>query len=73
MKKLKNANILLDKAFGKEGSESRAKFKEEAYTFYLSEILKSRRKELKMSQQDLADKIGNCDLLQVDIPFPCSV
>jgi len=58
MKKLKNANILLDKAFGKEGSESRAKFKEEAYTFYLSEILKSRRKELKMSQQDLADKIG---------------
>jgi DNA-binding XRE family transcriptional regulator len=58
MSKLINGNELLDKEFGKEGSSSRNKFKEEAYTFYLSEILKSRRKELKLSQKDLAEKIG---------------
>ena len=53
-----NANELLDQEFGEEGTTSRNKFKEEAYTFYLSEILKSRRKELKLSQKELADKIG---------------
>ena len=58
MNKLINANELLDQEFGEEGTTSRNKFKEEAYTFYLSEILKSRRKELKLSQKELADKIG---------------
>lgn len=58
MNKLINGNELLDKEYGKEGSESRNKFKEEAYTYYLSEILKSRRKELKLSQRELAEKIG---------------
>lgn len=58
MTKLINANELLDQEFGKEGSASRNKFKEEAYTFYLSEILKSRRKELKLSKRELAEKIG---------------
>lgn len=56
--KLIDASELLDQEFGKEGSESRNKFKEEAYIFYLSEILKSRRKELKLSQRELAEKIG---------------
>ena len=58
MNKLINANELLNKEFGIEGSATRNKFKEEAYTFYLSEILKSRRKELKLSQRALAEKIG---------------
>ncbi len=58
MSKLIEASELLDKEFGEEGTSTRNKFKEEAYTFYLTEILKSRRKELKLSQRALAEKIG---------------
>lgn len=50
MKKLKTANEILDKKYGKIGSNSRAKFTEEAYAYYLSEVLKNRRKELKLTQ-----------------------
>ena len=58
MSKLLEASELLDKEFGKEGTKSRNKFKEKAYAYYLSEILRSRRKELKLSQKELAEKIG---------------
>ena len=47
MSKLKTASQILDKKYGKVGTERRTKFTEEAYTYYFSEILKSRRKELK--------------------------
>ena len=58
LKKLTTAKQLLEKEFGKEGSETRKTFKEEAYSYYLSEILKSRRLELKLSQEELAIKVG---------------
>ncbi len=58
LKKLTTAKDLLDKEFGEEGTEKRKKFKEEAYSFYLSEILKSRRLELGLSQEDLARIVG---------------
>ncbi len=58
MKKLKTANQILDKKYGKIGSKSRAKFSNKAYAFYLSEILKERRKELKLTQEDVAQKVG---------------
>ncbi len=58
MNKLIEASEILDKEFGKEGSKTRNKFKEDSYTYYLSEILRSRRKELKLSQKELAHKIG---------------
>jgi DNA-binding XRE family transcriptional regulator len=58
MKKLKTARQILDKKYGEIGTKSREDFTEEAYAFYLSEILKSRRKELKMTQEDVAQKVG---------------
>jgi len=58
MKKLKTARQILDKKYGEIGTKSREDFTEEAYVFYLSEILKSRRKELKMTQEDVAQKVG---------------
>ena len=58
IKKLKTAKELLEGEFGKEGTETRKKFKQQAYSYYLSEILKSRRLELKLSQEELAKKIG---------------
>lgn len=54
----KSLNTILDDTFGKEGSTTRANFKDRAYSFYFGEILRERRKELKMSQEDLAMKIG---------------
>ena len=58
MGQLINAKELLDKRYGKLGTESRKKFREDAFSCYFGEIIKSRRKELKMSQNDLADLVG---------------
>lgn len=53
-----NAKELIAKRYGKEGTIEREKFREEAYSYYFGEILKKRRKELSMSQQKLAEKVG---------------
>ena len=58
MVQLINSREILEKKFGKEGTESREKFREESFSFYFAEIIKNRRRELKLSQQDLADLIG---------------
>ncbi|MBK7811502.1 MAG: helix-turn-helix transcriptional regulator [Saprospiraceae bacterium] len=52
------ASEYLKKEIGKEGSPDREKFRQESYAYYLSEILKSRRKQLKWSQEELAIKVG---------------
>ena len=56
--KLKTADQLLDEEYGKEGTLSRAEFHEKAMAWYYGEILRDRRKELKMTQKQLAQKIG---------------
>lgn len=53
-----NAKDLLDKRYGKQGTEKREKFREDAFSYYFGEIIKNRRKELKMSQDQLADLVG---------------
>ena len=58
MAKTIDSKDLLDKKFGKRGTESREKFREGAFSFYFGEIIKNRRKELKMSQEDLANVVG---------------
>ena len=58
MGQLINAKELLDKRYGKRGTESREKFREDAFSYYFGEIIRNRRKELKMSQNELADLIG---------------
>jgi len=58
MGQLINTKELLDKRYGKRGTESREKFREGAFSFYFGEIIKNRRKELKMSQNDLANLVG---------------
>lgn len=44
--------------FGKEGTKEREKFREEAFSYYFGEIIKNRRKELHLSQEELAEKVG---------------
>jgi len=58
MGKSVNAKEVLAKRYGKEGSDEREKFKEEAFSFYFGEIIKNRRKELHLSQEALAEKVG---------------
>jgi ribosome-binding protein aMBF1 (putative translation factor) len=52
------AKDLLTERYGQKGSESREKFSERAYSNYFGEIIRSRRKELKISQEKLAEVVG---------------
>ena len=58
MEKIIKADELLEKRYGKRASKSREKFRNEAFSFYFGEIIKNRRKELKMSQEKLAEIVG---------------
>lgn len=59
--KIKNAkdfDELLDIKYGKIGTETRDCFEEKAQYFIISEMLKEARKEAKMTQEQLAEKVG---------------
>ena len=58
MRKSINAKELIAKRYGIEGSSEREKFRDDAFSYYFGEIIKNRRKELKMSQENLAEKVG---------------
>ena len=49
---------LIELEHGKIGTESRNKYEEGAQMFIVSEMLKSARKEAKMTQEQLAEKAG---------------
>ena len=53
-----NISEQLEKEFGKHGTPERAKFDEEAYAFYTSQILLEVRKESRLTQGELAKRIG---------------
>ena len=57
MKTMKAKDLLAER-YGKNDSESRGKFREEAYSYYFGEIIRNRRKELNMSQEKLAEAVG---------------
>ena len=56
--KLHNANDLLDAKYGKEGTASREVFNKEAIAYYYGEVLKEKRKELELTQEQLSEKVG---------------
>lgn len=53
-----NFDDLIDKEYGKSGSEERSNYEERTQMFILSEMLKEARKQAKMTQEQLADKSG---------------
>lgn len=57
MKTYKVKDLLVER-YGEEGSGSRDNFRENAYSFYFGEIIRSRRKELNISQEKLAEAVG---------------
>ena len=54
----KNFDELLDVKYGKIGTEKRDEFEEKAQYFVISEMLREARKEAKMTQEQLAVKVG---------------
>jgi len=61
MKKYKNIKTfeeLIELEHGKIGTESRSQYEEGAQMFIVGEMLKSARKEAKLTQQQLAEKAG---------------
>ncbi|MDP2067959.1 MAG: helix-turn-helix transcriptional regulator [Lutibacter sp.] len=61
MKNYKNIQTfdeLIEREHGQIGTESRNKYEEGAQMFIVSEMLKSARKEAKMTQEELAEKAG---------------
>lgn len=58
MKTTINTKDIIAERYGKEGTKERDKFREDAFSYYFGEIIKSRRKELKLSQEGLAKIVG---------------
>lgn len=56
--KLPTFNTELDKKYGKLGSETREQFHEEALAWFYGNMLRERRKELKLTQKEVAEKLG---------------
>ena len=58
IKKAKNFDELLDIKYGKTGTKARNNFEKKAQYFVISEMLKDGRKKAKMTQEQLAEKVG---------------
>ncbi len=49
---------LLDREYGKIGSDARNEYEEKAQMFIISEMLKEARKEANLTQEQLAERAG---------------
>ncbi|MDR1380658.1 MAG: helix-turn-helix domain-containing protein [Tannerella sp.] len=58
LSKLRRADEHFDECYGKSGTPSRIDFENKAIAWYYGEILRNKRKELKITQRQLAEKIG---------------
>jgi DNA-binding XRE family transcriptional regulator len=58
IRKAKDFDELLDIKYGKIGTKERDAFEEKAQLFVISEMLKEARRETKMTQKQLAEKVG---------------
>ena len=55
---IRDYSAVLEAEYGAHGTPERAKFDEEAYAFYTSQILLETRKEARLTQAELAKRIG---------------
>ena len=56
--KIVDYDVVLDAKFGKEGTPERAAAEERANAFFTGMIIEEARKKAKMTQAELAEKIG---------------
>ena len=57
-KETHSANDYLDNQYGKQGTPEREEFNAKALSYYYGELIKAKRKEKHLTQQQLADQIG---------------
>ena len=57
--KLPTTNQLLDEKYGVSGTPTREEFNAQAIAWYYGSLLRDRRRELKLTQREVADKIGS--------------
>ena len=53
-----DVNALIDERFGAKGTESRVEAEEKALAFYAGQIVGEARKRAKLTQTELAERIG---------------
>ena len=56
--KLSTTNKMLDDKYGTHGTETRYEFDEQSLAWFYGNMLKERRKELKLTQKEVAEKLG---------------
>lgn len=56
--KIGSMDAVLDKLYGKVGSPEREEFCKEAYSYCVAQIISDARKQEKMTQSELAEKVG---------------
>jgi DNA-binding XRE family transcriptional regulator len=57
--KIRNYSDVLASQYGAHGTPERAKFDEEAYAFYAGQVLLDARKNARLTQAELAGRIGS--------------
>ena len=55
---LTSVDEIMDAKFGKAGTPEREQFRREAYTYYMGQILQDARKIEKITQKELAMRVG---------------
>ena len=58
-KQIRDYDVVLDAAFGAQGTPERVAAEEQAYAFYSGQIIRDARKEEKVTQAELASRIGS--------------
>ena len=56
--KLSTTNKMLDDKYGSHGTESRNEFDEQSLAWFYGNMLKERRKEMNLTQKEVAEKLG---------------
>ncbi len=56
--RLSDYSATLSKKYGEPGTPERTRFDEEAYAFYSGQILLDARRQAKVTQAELAEKVG---------------
>jgi len=51
-------DALMDEKFGQVGTPERSEFRRKAYAYYVGQIIREARKNEKISQTELADRVG---------------
>ena len=59
-------DAVLDAKFGAEGTPERAEAEEKAYAFYTGQIIEDARKKAKITQAELARRIGSDRISRVE-------